>query len=192
MTTVFSVLSGFVFVLAFFPYLRAIVRHETKPRKVTWLVWALGDIIILVGMLAKHTISGLMIAAVLGATTTFVLSLKHGESGWNKRDKICLSLSLLAITLWIYFGESNLGIGFSLLALMIAAWPTYVSAWQRPENEDQKAWILFNLANVFGALAIPRLAFADVAPPFTFMAIDVPMLYLLFVRPRRRQVLKVI
>ncbi|MEK7610505.1 MAG: hypothetical protein AAB468_02035 [Patescibacteria group bacterium] len=180
---ILSTCSGLVFIIAFFPYIRAIVRRETSPRKATWLVWAVGDIIILTGMIAKGTVSGLMIGAVLGATSTFLLSLKFGEPGWSARDKVCISLSGIAIVLWLYFGDSNFGISFSLLALTIAVWPTYVSAWNKPENEDKRGWILFNLANVFAVLAIPRWTFADVAPPFTFMAIDIPMLYLLFVRP---------
>ncbi|MFH1170878.1 MAG: hypothetical protein V1704_04940 [Candidatus Vogelbacteria bacterium] len=180
---ILSICSGLVFILAFFPYIRAIVKRETSPRKATWLVWATGDVIILTGMIAKGTVSGLMIGAVLGATTTFILSLKFGEPGWNKRDKVCITLSMIAITLWIYFGESNIGIALSLLALVIAAWPTYVSAWEKPGNEDRKGWVLFNLANFFALLAIPHLTFADMAPPITFTAIDLPMLFLLFIRP---------
>lgn len=181
---ILSTISGLVFIFAFFPYSKAIVKKETSPRKATWLVWAAGDIIILIGMIAKGTISGLMVGAVIGATSIFLLSLKFGEPGWTKRDKICITLSALAITLWIYFGESNIGIALSLLALYIAAWPTYVSAWEKPENEDKRGWIFFNLANFFALVAIPHLTFADMAAPIVFTAIDLPMLFLLFIRPR--------
>lgn len=136
-------------------------------------------------MIAKGTISGLIAAASLGATTIFLLSLLYGERGWTTRDKACLALSGAAIFLWQYFGESNLGIGFSLLSLAIAAWPTYVSAWERPENEDSKAWIIFNISSFLGVLAIRHLSFADIAPPVIFMLIDAPMIYLLFIRPAR-------
>lgn len=182
---ILSTCSGLIFILAFFPYIRAIVRGETSPRKATWLVWTVGDIIILTGMIVKGTVSGLMIGAVLGATTTLVLSLKYGESGWTRRDKVCISFSGLAIALWLYYGDSNFGIAFSLLALAIAVWPTYVSAWHKPENEDRRGWVLFNLANVFAVFGIPYWTFADAAPPSTFMVIDVPMLYLLFLRGQK-------
>lgn len=190
--TILSIISGLVFILAFWPYIMAIVKKKTSPRKATWLVWALGDWVILSGMIAKWKISGLMVGAVLGATATFLLSLKYGEPGWKKRDKICITLSMTAIALWIYFGESNIGIGLSLIALWIAVWPTYMSAWEKPENEDRKAWAFFNLANVFALLAIPHLTFADMTPPIAFTLIDLPMLYLLFVRPKpQRQLVRV-
>jgi len=186
---ILSVLSGFVFLVAFFPYIEAIIKKRTSPRKATWLVWAIGDCVILAGMIAKGTISGLIVAACLGATTVFLLSLRHGETGWKTRDKVCITLSGIAIVLWQCFGESDIGIAFSSLSLAIAAWPTYVSAWERPENEDAKGWILFNISNFLAVLAIRHLTFADIVPPVAFFLIDSPMLFLLFVRPallRRR------
>lgn len=180
---ILSLLSGVVFIIAFIPYIGAILQGEARPRKATWLVWAVGDWIILIGMAAKGTTSGIIIAACFGATTLFLLSLWYGDAGWENRDRICLTLSGVAILLWLYFGESNLGIMFSLLSLVIAAWPTYVSAWRRPENEDAKGWAIFNVSSLLAVLAIPRATIADVAPPVTFMLIDLPMLYLLFIRP---------
>lgn len=184
---VLSALSGLIFLVAFYPYIKAIVKREARPRKATWLIWAAGDWIILIGMLANGTTSGQMIAACMGATTIFLLSLRYGETGWETRDKVCITLSTVAIMLWLYFGESNLGIGFSLLSLAIAAWPTYVSAWDNPRNESAKAWILFEISSVVAVMAIPRMTFADAAPAIAFLIIDSPMMYLLFIRQALRQ-----
>jgi hypothetical protein len=181
--TVLSIVSGIVLLIAFIPYIKAIVRRETSPRKATWLIWASCDIIILAGMLVQHKVNGLLVGAVFGASTTFVLSLLYGEKGWTKRDKVCITLATLAIVLWRYFGDSNVGIALSSTALFIAAWPTYLSAWERPENEDRKAWVIFNASSLLGVLAIPHLTFADAVPPIVFLTIDCPMLYLIFVRP---------
>jgi hypothetical protein len=180
--TIISIASGFVFIFAFWPYLRATIQKDATPRKATWFVWALGDIIILFGMIAKGTISGLIVGAVLGASLTFILSLKYGEKGWNTHDKVCVALALFAIGLWIYFGDSNIGIAFSLLALWIAAWPTYLSAWGNPENENKSAWVWFNISSTLAVLAIPHLTFADAAAPIMFLVIDSPMLFLVVFR----------
>lgn len=183
-----SVLSGLIFLYAFYPYIRAIVRKEARPRKATWLVWAAGDIIVLSGMIASGTISGQMVAASLGATSVFLLSMKYGEPGWTTRDKVCIVISSAALILWQVVGESNVGIGLSLVALAVAAWPTYVSAWEDHRNEDRKAWFWFNLSSVFALAAIPGWAFADYAPAVAFFLIDSPMIYLLFIRPRTGRV----
>jgi hypothetical protein len=182
----FSFVSAIFFVAAVLPYVADITLGEAKPRKATWLVWMTGDWIILAGMFAKGTYNGLIIAACFGATAIFILSLLKGERGWTTRDKVCLSLSGVAILLWQYFGESNWGIGFSALSLAIAAWPTYVSAWHNPRNESAIGWILFVFSSFLGVCAIRQMTFADIVPPSVFLAIDLPMMYLLFLRPYLR------
>lgn len=185
MSKAFSVLSGLIFLYAFSPYIKAILRKEATPRKATWLVWAAGDIVTLSGMLAKHTFSWQMVAASIGASTVFFLAILNGEPGWTKRDKVCLSIAFLAIVLWMYFGDSNVGIALSLIALAVAAWPTYVSAWEKPENEDRKTWFFFNLSSILAILAIPSCTFANAAPPIVFLAIDIPMIFLVVARSRK-------
>lgn len=187
MSDVFSFVSAIVFVAALLPYIAEVAIGQARPRKATWLVWATGDWIILAGMLAKGTYNGLIIAACFGATAIFILSLLKGEKGWTKHDKMCLALSGVAILLWQYFGDSNWGIAFSSLSLVIAAWPTYVSAWERPENESANGWILFVYSSALGVLAIRQAAFADIVPPTTFLVIDLPMMYILFIRPYHRK-----
>lgn len=177
-----AVLSGLVLLYAFVPYLGAIVKGETSPRKATWLVWAVGDIIAFAGTAVAHKTNLLLLGASIGATTTFLLTLKFGKSGWLLEEKVCLALSGLAIVLWGYFGNSNVGIGLSLFALMIAAWPMYVSAWHNPEHEDKKGWIVFNLSSFIALFAVKHLTFAEAAPAIAFCLIDAPMLYLLFIR----------
>ena len=72
---VFYVISGLLFAYGFFPYIRSIISGPTTPRILTWFVWLVGDAITLGGMIAKDTINGVMLIAVLGAGTVFVLSL---------------------------------------------------------------------------------------------------------------------
>jgi hypothetical protein len=198
-STIFSVFTTLCFASGFYPQTRDLLKRKISPRLVTWLVWATGDWIILVGILTqKVRLSALIIVATIGASLTFLLTLKFGKSGWETRDKVCLALSGLAIGIWLWLGNSDYGIGISLIGLWIAAYPMYSIARDTPETENKLTWALFNVANVFAIFAIPNilmlftgsiptLTFADVAPPIMFMVIDLPMIYYLFIRPRRRR-----
>ena len=179
----FSILSGIVFLYAFYPYWKAILRGETKPQKVTWLIWAISDGVILAGMLANDTINGLLVGAVISATITFILALKFGKSGWNRQDKVCLTLSILAILLWVFSGESNVGIALSLLVIVIGMWPTWVSTLENPAHESKKGWAIFLISSFLAMVAITNRTFADVAPPSVFFTLDLSMVYLLFIHP---------
>jgi hypothetical protein len=176
-------LSGVVLMCALVPYLRSIVRRETKAQRVTWLVWSVGDIIAFIGTVAAGKPSLLLLGALIGASLTFIASLMYGETTWTKRDIVCLGLSLVGFGLWKYFGDSSLGIILSLVSLVVAAWPLYVSAWHNPSHEDKLSWVLFNLSSFIALFAIKHLTVAEAAPAITFVVIDAPVLYLLFVRP---------
>lgn len=62
-----SVLAGLLFIAGFIPYIRAILRKETKPAKASWIIWASLDTITIAGMYAKDTVNGQILGAVIGA-----------------------------------------------------------------------------------------------------------------------------
>ena len=90
-----SILAGLLFVAAFVPYIRAILRKETKPAKASWFIWASLDTITLAAMFFKDTVNGQILGAVLGAWVVAVLALKYGTPGWTKLDKFCLGSAIL-------------------------------------------------------------------------------------------------
>src|SRR5581483_6426724 len=64
---ILSVLAGILFIVGFVPYIRAIVRKETKPAKASWIIWASLDSITIAGMYAKDAVNGQIVGACLGA-----------------------------------------------------------------------------------------------------------------------------
>ena len=146
-----SFLAGFLFLFAFFPYVKAIVKGNASPKKATWLIWALNDIIVVAGMAAEGRFNGLIAGATIGATTVFFLSLRKGESGWKPLDIVCVCMSIVAIVA-SFLVDVNIGIALGLSSLFIAAVPTYYggymtlgfgalnSTWSLPDLEtlDQR------------------------------------------------------
>ena len=192
MKTIFSVVSGFLFVFAFFPYGRAIVRGETKPAKASWIIWATLDLITLIGMFAKHTTNGQIIGAVIGAWTVAALSLKYGNPGWTKLDKLCLGAGVVGILLWQVFSNPVLGIITSLSVVFFGSFPTFESAWTDPSRENKIAWTILWVSCVCAIIAIPKWTLADAAQPITFTIIESVMMYILYVHARtiRRAILR--
>ena len=182
MKTTFSVLSGILFLLAFLPYIRAILRGETKPAKASWIIWMTADLVVLFGMLAEKTLNGSLVGAVCGVSVVVLLALRHGTPGWSRLDVSCMALALFGIVLWKIFQSPVLAIATSCLVLVIGAIPTWVSAWKDPSRENKLAWFLFWVGSVFGMLAIPNWLPASTLQPSTFFLIETISVGVIFLR----------
>jgi hypothetical protein len=181
---ILSVLAGVLFVAAYVPYIRAILRKGTQPAKASWLIWASLDTVTCAGMLAKHTLNGQIIGAVCGSWAVAVLALRFGKSGWTTLDKLCLGGAVLGIVLWQAFNNPVLGIVTSLSVMFLGSFPTFASAWKDPSKEDRTAWTIFFLSCVAAMLAIPAATLADAAQPSTFFLAVAIMVSILYLRPR--------
>ena len=138
--SVLSIIAGFLFILEFVPYIRAILRKKTKPAKASWIIWASLDTITLAGMFFKEAVNGQILGAVLGAWVVVAFTLKYGTLGfWTKLDKFCLTGAVLGIVLWQVFSNPVLGIMTSLSVVFLGSIPTFASAWKDPSRENKLA-----------------------------------------------------
>ena len=80
--SIYSIVAGILFFVAFAPYIRAIVR-KSKAGKSILDIWASLDTITLAGMFAKHAVNGQIVRAILGAWIIVFLALKYGIPGFH-------------------------------------------------------------------------------------------------------------
>ncbi len=180
--TILSAISGALVVAAFVPYIRAILRKETKPAKVSWLIWSCLETITVAGMFAKHAINGQIVGSAVGNWVVLILALKSGKAGWSILDKLCLGGGVLAIVLWKTLDNPTLAIIMSLSGVFIASVPTLVSAWHNPKNESRAAWTINWASCVLTTLAIPAWNVENVIQPAVFMVVNIAMMFLLWGR----------
>lgn len=187
MKNILSVFAGVLFIVGFIPYIRAILKRESKPSKASWIIWASLDTIILAGMIAEHSVNGQIIGAVIGAWTVAFLAMKYGTPGWTKLDKFCLSSMILGIMFWKIFSNPVLGIVISSSVIFIGAVPTFISTWHDSNRENRTAWTIAWLSCVMTVIAIPfPLTLANTLQPATFFVVESVMMYLLYIRRAKR------
>jgi len=187
-----SIIAGIVFIVGFAPYILFIwrTRHQpfgtpgkAEPMKSSWIIWLALDSITLSGMIAKHSVNGQIIGAVMGGWFVVILAMKYGKSGWTRLDVGCIVGAVLGIALWLTFKDPVMAIVTSLSVVFLASIPTFVSAWKNPAVENRTGWTIFWISCVVAMFAIPQWTLEDAAQPITFLAIQCIMMFLLYVRP---------
>ena len=103
--TLIGIFAGLIGLLGYLPYIITTVKGKTKPNRATWWVWGFLGIVQLFSY--YHSESNFDSAAWLLACYTLcqiimaLLSIKFGEGGWDKLDKICFIGVIFSIILWI-------------------------------------------------------------------------------------------
>ena len=111
-----------------FDYIKATVRGETKPNRITWLLWSISP---LIGAFAS-IVSGFNLASIsvfslgIAPLLVFIASFVNKNAYWklSKFDYTCGVFSALALILWVITDNPLIAIIFAIIS-DILAWNTY-------------------------------------------------------------------
>lgn len=154
--SIFSLLGTIFTLLCFVPYIVTILQGKTKPNRATWWVWATNGTVLTLGNLAAgadYTILPI-VCSVAAQWCVALLSIKHGEGGWNPLDRKCLMASGISFILWRILEYDLIAIILPLLVDVLAAIPTLKKSYLFPETEDLLTYILYTLGGLFTVFAI--------------------------------------
>jgi len=178
-----NVLSGILFLIAFIPYIIAILHGETIPSPVSWAIWASVDTIALIAMRKEGAMSGQLTGAVLGAWVVTVFAIIFGRPEMGSIEWVSIVGAIIGILLWWKTGDAVLAIICSQIAVLAGAIPTIAEAYINPAHEDPIAWSIWLLSCIFAFLAIKKWNVANVLQPLAFIIIDITMFALVVLRP---------
>lgn len=183
---ILGIVAGVISFSAYFFYIAAIIRGETKPSRTTWFILAFISIVIL----ASYDASGaeqtiwVAVANALASVIIAVLSIKKGVGGSSKLDLFSFFGSLFSLVLWWYFDSALVALLANLIIDFLALLPTLRKSWYHPELEDRFAWLLTLIGNTLNLLAIDQMLFSVIIYPIYFFLIDGFIVWLLY-RSRR-------
>jgi len=155
--------------IGLFLYIRETIRGNSKPDRMTWLIWSIAP---LIGTAAAFS-DGVRWAVLpifmagFGPLLVFISSFFGSKGYWKLHaiDYYCGASSLLALVLWGITKEPYIAIIFAIIADAIAAIPTVIKSWKYPETETMDPYVtgLFNALTSF--FAVQMWSFSEVAFP---------------------------
>jgi len=185
-TAVAGKVAGVISLVAFVPYIFAILRGTTKPNRASWWIWTVVGFMLGASYYssgADHTI-WVPVSYIIGPFVIAILSLKYGEGGWTRFDRTCVIGAGVSALLWWLLSSPLVALCINIVIDAMGALPTIRKAYRVPEGEDRTAWILFSIANTVNLLAIEEWTFAIVSYPI-YMFLTAGLIALLVLRPRK-------
>lgn len=169
-----GLISGFLSIVTYIPYLRDIFRLKTKPERATWFIWLVLSVIAFFAQLAEGATHSLWLVGVqtCGVLIIFLLSIKFGVGGLVRRDVLALSAAGVGLLLWYYTNNATLGLLIAIVVDAVGASLTIAKAYKEPESETMSTWILSGTAGIFATLAVGSFDYVLLAFPVYVILIN--------------------
>ncbi len=160
-------MSGIAILLSFLPYVRDIFLNKTKPERASWLIWTVLGLISFFSQFAKGATWSLTMtgAQAVGDAFVFLLALKYGLGGLQKRDIAGLVGASIGLVLWGFTGEAAVALFIVIFIDAIGAVLTVLKTYEHPSTETISSWVLTFLGGLFASVAVGRLNFVLLAFP---------------------------
>ena len=170
-------------------YIRATIKHEIKPDRVTWWIIALvsGMISVNYWQIGAHETIWLPVAYTLGSLIIAILSLTYGEGAFRLHmlDRVCLAGALLSALVWWWLSAPFLSLLMNVCTEFVGLIPTIVKAYKRPWTEDKMAWTITSSASLLNLFAIDQWVVTIMLYPLYVFVTNAIVLYPL-VRNRKK------
>ena len=167
MYTSFAIAGAVINFVGGLSYVRAILKGEAAPNRVTWSLWAFVPLIAGLAQLRSGVGISTLVVMSVGASPACVViaSFVAGTGSWKLGpfDYVCGACALAALALWAVTGDPVTAIVLSILGDAAAALPTLRKAWIAPATEDRLAYLISFVGMIAGILSIREATFSAYA-----------------------------
>lgn len=184
---IIGLISGIAVFIGFYIYIKEIIQGKTKPNRVSWFVWTLVGLTLLISYydandIILHAIA-VPVSYVVGPLIVAVMSIRYGLGGADAIDLTLLFLSIAGFACWWLLDSATTSLAINIIIDIFAALPTFIKAYKEPESESLKGWSWFLFGNLLNLLNIHIFSFEELAYPLYLFLMSVLLVFLI-ARPR--------
>ena len=185
----FAISASLIFFVSYVPYFRDIFAKKTKPHAYTWLVWAITQGTVAMGVWyggGKFGFISFAVAVPL-VVLVFLFSLHYGTRNITKADTSALVVALLAIVVWWQLRQPLVAVFMVTAIDLIGYFPTFRKSFEEPWSETMSSWTGFIIGNYLTILALDKY---NVLTLTYLIAINFANIALVAICLMRRRVIK--
>jgi len=158
-------------------YIKETIKGNTKPNKVSWLMWAIAPMIASFAAMANGVGWAVLPVFMSGFAPllVFIASLLNKKSYWKLEsfDYLCGLFSVLALILWAITKDATIAIVFSIASDGFASIPTIIKLWKYKETETVDAYTAGLLNSLTSFFAIKTWNFSSYGFPIYLVVINI-------------------
>jgi uncharacterized membrane protein HdeD (DUF308 family) len=169
--------------LAALAYIRSMFKGQTKPNRVTWLMWSVAPFVATAASVSMGTDLAVIPVFMAGFAPfmIFVASFLSKKAYWKLStfDYACGGFSALAVTLWFLTSDPILAIVLSIVADALAAVPTIIKAWHEPKTESIWPFLIGAFSPITSFLVASTWSFSELSFPSYLISINLLLVCLI-------------
>lgn len=185
-----ALLGGVAVVLslvAFIPYIRSILRGQTKPHMFSWIIWGLTTFVIFLAQFSDKGGAGTWSIGLSGAIALFIALLaflRRSDVSITSLDWCFFIAALAAIPLW-YMTDNPLSAVIILTTIDILGFlPTVRKAYHKPFEEALPLYVIVNFRNIISIAALENYSATTLLFPVATTAASLPFIAMVLWRRR--------
>lgn len=184
---VFSAVAIALTFIAFFPYIKSIVRGVVRPHVFSWVIWATTTFVVFLAQLEDDGGVGAWPIGVSGMITILIAILaymKRGDITINRTDWVFLISALSSLPLWYFTSDPLWAVVILTLVDLFGFGPTVRKGYNFPHSESLVFFSLFSVRNILVILALENYSLTTMLFPAVIAAAC--LLLILMIAYRRR------
>lgn len=164
----FSALAVALTFIAFYPYLRDILRGKTKPHVFSWLIWGVTTVVVFLAQRDAQAGTGAWPIGISGLITLAIALIaytRRADISITKTDWLFLAAALGSLPLWYVMADPLGAVVVLTLVDILGFGPTVRKVYTEPYSESLAFFALFAARNALVILALEHHSLATVLFP---------------------------
>jgi hypothetical protein len=154
--------------LAFFPYIRSVMRGSTKPHVFSWIIWGSTTLVVFAAQLADGGGAGAWPIGFSGVVTIYVAALayaKQSDITITRADWLFFLAAAASLPCWYLTADPLWAVVILTAVDAMGFGPTVRKAYHHPFDEQLTFFVLMAARNVIAAIALERYSLTTLLFP---------------------------
>jgi len=173
--------------IAFFPYIRSIIKDEIKPHVFSWIIWGTTTFVVFLAQLKENAGVGAWPIVVSGSITILIAILaylKRADISITKTDWLFFASALSSLPFWYFTSDPLWAVVILTTVDVLGFGPTVRKAYSSPYSESLPFFALFTARNLIVIMALENYSVTTVLFPAVIAAACVLLMAMISYRRR--------